>query len=104
MFHSCSLNLYGSLAGFQLGDTWSRLSPRRHIANMPDRVKASSVQMTDDTDELPSWDTTPLGLRFFLNSMPEYVEDIDPDMVTMVEYGYCPRRRCIFATCWASSG
>ena len=55
---------------------------------MPDRVKASSVQMTDDTDELPSWDTTPIQLRYFLNSMPEYVEDIDPDLVTLVERGY----------------
>ena len=53
--------------------------------------------MTDDTDELPSWDTTPLGLRFFLNSMPEYVEDIDPDMVTMVEYGYCMEKSTVVA-------
>ena len=64
---------------------------------MPDRVKASSVQMTDDSDELPSWDTTPLGLRFFLNSMPEYVEDMDSDMVTMVEYGYCMEKSTVVA-------
>ena len=44
--------------------------------------------MTDDSDELPSWDTTPSQLRYYLNSMPEYVEDIDPDLVTLVERGY----------------
>ena len=53
--------------------------------------------MTDDSDELPSWDTTPLGLRFFLNSMPEYVEDMDSDMVTMVEYGYCMEKSTVVA-------
>ena len=54
---------------------------------MPDRVKASTVQTTDDSEQ-PSWDTTPIGLRFWLNSMPEYVEDVDQDLVTLVESGY----------------
>ena len=63
---------------------------------MPDRVKASTVQTTDDSEQ-PSWDTTPIGLRFWLNSMPEYVEDVDQDLVTLVESGYVMEKSIVVA-------
>ena len=56
---------------------------------MPARVKANTASATPDTDEECEWDTTPLTFRHWYTLLPEYLEDCDPDYVTMWERGYC---------------
>ena len=56
---------------------------------MPAKVTASAVRTTDEDGEEPTWDTTPLSFGLWYTALPEYLDDQDPDYVTMYESGYC---------------
>ena len=65
---------------------------------MPAAVRASTTALPE-SDEEPEWDTTPLGFNLWWTELPEYLENLDSDYVTMWQYGYCMEKRtCVAPT------
>ena len=65
---------------------------------MPAKVRPSTTAMSD-SDEEPSWDTTPLTFNHWYTEIPEYLESLDADYVTMYESGYCMDKKvCVTPT------
>ena len=50
------------------------------------RATRSSELVQEDSN--PSWDTTPIFMRAWLDALPEYLEKIDPNFVSWWSQGY----------------
>ena len=54
------------------------------------RTMGRSTRSSDlvQEDSQPSWDTTPIFMRAWLDALPEYLEKIDPNFVSWWSQGY----------------
>ena len=65
---------------------------------MPAKVRPSTTAMSD-SDEEPGWDTTPLTFNHWYTELPDHLESLDPDYVTMFESGFCMDKKvCVAPT------